>query len=316
MTGAPLPPGADAVIPFEDVDDDTTSISVFKPVPAWSCVRLRGQDLQQGTPLLAAGTAIGAPQLALLAASGSRSVKVTKQPVIAVFSTGNELMDPGEPLAPGQIYNSNTPMLAQAVREAGGEALTLHTVADDRAAIVHAFQSASGSDLIVTSGGASVGDFDYITDIVRQNGSLNFWKVRVRPGKPLVSGTINGTPVIGLPGNPTSAMVTFELFVRPAIRTMLGAPPLRTEIEAVLDERVDNRGGRRTYVRVRLSYADGHFRARLSGPQDSAMLLPLAHADGLLIAPEDQEELIPGDIVTVLVWRLPSPAHARDIQAS
>jgi molybdopterin molybdotransferase len=196
-------------------------------------------------------------------------------------------------------------MLAAAVIEAGGRPLAIETAGDDPVAIAAAMGQAREADLLITSGGASVGDFDHVKDVVGAGGELTFWRVRVRPGKPLLFGTVGDLPVIGLPGNPTSAMVTFEEFVRPVIRTMLGAPSMRAEIRVVLDDTIDNRGGRRTYARVRLRYAEGQFHASLSGGQDSAMVLPLARADGLLIVPEERDAMHPGDGATVQVWHLP-----------
>lgn len=197
-------------------------------------------------------------------------------------------------------------MLLAAIREDGSIPLGLPRAGDDALAIAQGVAAAQRADLLLTSGGASVGDFDHVKDVVGAGGELAFWRVRVRPGKPLLFGVVGDLPVIGLPGNPTSAFVTYEVFVRPALRTMLGTAPGRPEIEAVVDERIDNHGGRRTYARVSLYYADGAFHARLSGRQDSAMLVPLAHADGLLMIPEEKTELVPGDVAMVQVLRLPS----------
>jgi len=305
MTGAPLPPGADAVIPFEEVEDRGRSISVAAPVARGACVRPAGNDVTAGSRVLEEGSELHAPQVALLAALGIAHVPVVRRPIVAILSTGDELVKPGTPLSPGQIYNSNTPMLTASVVEAGGLPLAGETARDDPEGIVRAIGGVGKADLLVTSGGASVGDFDHVKGVVGSSGNVDFWRVRVRPGKPLLFGSIGDTPVIGLPGNPTSAMVTFEEFVRPAIRAMLGASPQRPQIEAVLDESVDNRGGRQTYFRVRLSRENGRFHASLSGAQDSGMLYPLAHADGLLLAPEDREVLGAGEIATVQVWRLP-----------
>lgn len=305
MTGAPLPPGADSVVPFEDVREAGDELLLSAPVTERACVRPAGQDVSEGQLALSAGTVVDAPQLALLASLGHASVRVVRRPLVALLSTGDELIDPGESLGPGQIYNSNTPMLLASLREAGASARRLDSARDDPGAIREAARQASGAQLLITTGGASVGDYDYVKDIVGEDGELAFWRVRVRPGKPLIFGSINEIPLIGLPGNPTSAMVTFEQFVRPAVRVMLGLSPLRPRVEAVLDEDVDNGGGRRTYARVKLRLDRDGFHASLSGAQDSAMLLPLAHADGLLEIPEDRAHLVTGDRAMVDVWRLP-----------
>ncbi|GAC1465641.1 MAG: molybdopterin molybdotransferase MoeA [Chloroflexota bacterium] len=305
MTGAPVPAGADAVVPFEDVSEDDGGIVLAAAVPVGSCIRPAGNDLRAGDRVLAAGTTLHAPQIALLAALGHDSARVVTRPVVAILSTGDELVPPGHPLRPGQIYNSNTPMISAAVRESGGSPMPIETARDDEEHLRDAIARAHGADLLLTTGGASVGDFDYVNKVVGQAGAVQFWRVNVRPGKPLLLGAVDGVTVIGLPGNPTSAMVTFEQFVRPAIRFMLGARTGRPEIVAILDESVDNRGGRRTYARVRLYERDGRFHATPAGSQDSAMLLPLAHADGLLEIPHDVAILQAGQEATVQVWRLP-----------
>lgn len=305
MTGAPLPPGADAVIPFEDVTEEGTDIVLSGAVTSGACVRLAGNDLTRGTEVLPAGTLLAAAQLALLAAIGHSEVHVVRQPRVSVLSTGDELVAPGTPLRPGQIYNSNSPMLAAAIREAGGVADILPTAGDDPKDISRALIAAEGADLLITSGGASVGDFDYVKEVVGRQGTLDFWRVRLRPGKPLLFGVLGDIPVIGLPGNPTSSLVTFEQFVRPAIRTMLGLPPMRPTISATTREDLDNHGGRDTFFRVRLSFTPDGVEARLAGSQDSAMLLPLATADGLLLVPAERALLRAGEKAIVQVWRLP-----------
>jgi molybdopterin molybdotransferase len=305
MTGAPVPDGADAIIPFEEVENLGDSILIRSEVRKGACVRPAGQDVMPGTTVLPAGVEIHAPQIGMLAALGYAQVWCVRHPEVAIIGTGDELVPPGSELRPGQIYNSNVPMLAASVEEAGGRPGVVSTVGDDPEAIAHALEAAFGSDLMLTSGGASVGDFDHVRTAMGVGGDIGFWRVRVRPGKPLIFGSIGDTPLIGLPGNPTSAMVTFQIFARPAIRAMLGQSPTEPEIKAVVDDTVENRGGRQTYARVRLRLESGRFHASLSGPQDSAMLLPLSRADGLLVVPQDIDELKPGDVGRVLVWRLP-----------
>lgn len=309
MTGAPMPAGADAVIPFEEVEENAGSISLRAAVQSGACVRPAGQDISAGQQVLAAGTTLGAAQIGLLAAIGRHSISVVRRPRVAILSTGDELVAPGNRLLPGQIYNSNEPMLAAAVTEAGGMPIPLPSVRDDADRIEAAVRSAQGSDLMLTSGGASVGDFDYVKQALGASGEINFWRVRMRPGKPLIFGSIGETPLLGLPGNPTSAMATFEIFARPAIRRMLGAPTTRPIIQVVVDDTIENRGGRRTFARVALRWCGGRFHATLAGRQDSAMLLPLSAADGLLEIPESCEELVPGDAARMHVWRLPAAAE-------
>jgi molybdopterin molybdotransferase len=305
MTGAPLPPGADAVVPFEDIVDLGNEIRLSAAISRGASVRLAGQDVAMGIEVLPFGVELNSRRVALLAALGMGSVPVVRQPRIAILSTGDELASPGTALQPGQIYNSNTAMLVGAVMEAGALPVVLPTVRDDAKQITEVMASAADADLLLTTGGASVGDFDFMKDVVADRGELNFWRVRVRPGKPLLFGSIGSLRIIGLPGNPTSGMVTFEQFARPAIRRMLGAALFRPTIQVRLDERIDNRGGRRTYARARLRIDQGEFHASLSGPQDSAMLVPLALADGLVIVPEEREELSAGELALMQVWSLP-----------
>jgi molybdopterin molybdotransferase len=291
------------------VEEIGDTIRLSSPISVGACVRPAGQDVQSGETVLRAGTTLDPARIALLAAIGAEPISVVRRPVVAILSTGDELVSPGQPLRPGQIYNSNTPMLAAAVIEAGGIPDVLKSVPDDVSELRLALRRASEADLILTSGGASVGDFDFVKEAIGAEGSVAFWRVRVRPGKPLIFGSVGRTPLTGLPGNPTSAMVTFELFVRPHLRAMLGAGRSRPEVRAIVDQSVDNRGGRRTFVCVRLEYRQDGFHALPAGSQDSAVLSTLSRADGLLVVSEHASRMPAGTRGTVLVLRLPAESQ-------
>jgi molybdopterin molybdotransferase len=227
-------------------------------------------------------------------------VTVHRRPRIGVLVTGDELVSSGEPLAPGRIWNSNGPMVAAQVRQSGGEPVGLGVANDTAAAMRARLAGIDGLDLLVTTGGVSVGDFDIVKDVLRAEGRIELWSLRIKPGKPLAFGRVGETPVIGLPGNPVAAAVAFWQFVRPVIRTMLGRRDVHLpEIEAVLLDRVENRGRRRQYVRVRLERDGDGYTARVAGGQGSAMLISLSRADGLLVVPEHCAVATPGTLMTV-----------------
>ncbi len=224
MTGAPLPPGADAVVPIEDVTEADGSVSIPGAVLSANHVRAAAHDTRAGDEICLPG-ALTPAKIAVLASLGIGDVTVRRRPVVAILSTGNELIGPGEPLGPGQIHDANGVALAAAVTEAGGEPLILPRQLDEEWPIESALMDAARqADLVVTSGGVSVGRHDYVRAVLERHGSLDFWRIAVQPGKPLAVGALGGATVIGLPGNPVSALVTFELFVRPFIRTMLDLP--------------------------------------------------------------------------------------------
>jgi molybdopterin molybdotransferase len=287
MTGAPLPPGADAVVPIEDVQEADGVVSIAESVLSANHVRAAAHDTRAGDEICLPG-ALTPAKIAVLASLGIGDVTVRRRPVVAILSTGNELVGPGEPLGPGQIHDANGVALAAAVTEAGGEPLILPRQLDEEALIESALMDAARqAELVVTSGGVSVGRHDYVRAVLERHGSLDFWRIAVQPGKPLAVGALGGATVIGLPGNPVSALVTFELFVRPFIRTMLDLPgDGRLHVRATPTERIEKDAPRRAFLRVAVWHEDGAIHARPAGGQGSSQLRPMADANGLLIVPE------------------------------
>jgi molybdopterin molybdotransferase len=302
MTGAPMPPGADAVAPLEVVEEAADGVQV-PAVEAGAYVRRAGHDTRAGDVVELPSELLGPSALAVLASLGIGHLNVRRRPRVAILSTGDELRSPGEVLGPGQIHDANSVALAAAVEEAGGEPLMLPRAPDDAAPIQALIaDAAADADLLVASGGVSVGRHDHVRDVIRQLGSLDFWRIRVQPGKPLAYGHVGEMPVIGLPGNPVSALVTFELFVRPLIRRMLGLSGSgRITLSAVTCERMAKDTERRAYLRVRLSRGADGLEARSAGGQASSQLRPLADANGLLIVPEGEPAAEAGHAYDALV---------------
>jgi molybdopterin molybdotransferase len=302
MTGAPLPSGADAVVPVEDVAESDGVVSVPGTVSAGAFVRAAAHDTRAGDEVRLAGP-LSPAKLAVLASLGIGSVEVMQRPRVEILSTGDELADPGEPLEPGQIHDANGVALAAAVVEAGGEPLQLPRVGDDAAAIERALRSAAASaDLVVTSGGVSVGRHDHVRAVLEAAGGLDFWRIAVQPGKPLAVGELEGVRVVGLPGNPVSALVTFELFVRPLIRAMLGlAGDGRPRVTAIASDRMPKDPGRRAFLRVILTATQDGYAARPAGGQQSSQLRPMADANALLVVPEGTDAAEPGGTYEAIV---------------
>jgi molybdopterin molybdotransferase len=289
MTGAPMPPGADAVVPIEEAEEGEGTVLIRARVASARHVRAAAHDTRAGDEICLPG-ALTPARIAVLASLGIGSVSVRRRPAVAILSTGDELAGPGEPLGPGQIHDANTAALAAAVTEAGGEPLLLPRERDEEEPIERALvDAARRTDLIVTSGGVSVGRHDYVRAVLERRGSLDFWRIAVQPGKPLAVGAFDGTTVIGLPGNPVSALVTFELFVRPFIRAMLDlGGDGRLHVRATPESRIEKDEARRAFLRVSVWHEDGKIRARAAGGQASSQLRPMADANALLVVPEGQ----------------------------
>lgn len=304
LTGAPMPAGADAVVPQEDVRRDGAAVVVLRPVERGAFVRSRGEDIRVGDPVLAPGTVLGPAALGVLAALGRPLVRVHQRPRVALLSTGDELVDLDTAPGAGQIPNSNTYTLAAQVREAGGVPLNLGIARDVREELEERFRWGLTADVIVSSAGVSVGDRDLVRETMAKLGAeLDFWKVSMRPGKPLTFGRLSGRPFFGLPGNPVSSMVTFELFVRPALLKMGGREALfRPRIRARALEPIDNPGPRRGYLRVRLVGDGGREGVRLTGQQGSGILRSMLLADGLAVLPPDTR-IEAGETVEVILLR-------------
>jgi molybdopterin molybdotransferase len=302
MTGAPLPPGADVVVPVELTDRSTTEVEIREAPAAGSHLRAAGEDIAAGAVALAAGAPLGAAQLGLAAAVGCATVRVARRPRVLVLSTGSELVAPGEPLLPGQIYESNSALLVAAVEEAGGAARRLHFVPDDVDQFLDTVRreltADGGADLLLTSGGVSAGAYEVVKDALGTLGTVEFVKVAMQPGGPQGCGTVEGVPVVTLPGNPVSSFVSFEVFVRPALRRALGhSSPDRLRTTATLTDPLRSPPDRRQYLRGRY---DGGRVSQVGGP-GSHLVAHLARANCLVVVPEDVTGLPAGAPVEVVL---------------
>jgi molybdopterin molybdotransferase len=304
FTGSALPAGADCVVMQEDTrtdPSDPASVLVTDTAKPLENVRLRGQDIRAGATLLRAGDKVTAGAIALLAASGITSAKVGQRPKVALLATGSELREPGVEIKPGQIYESNRLALSALISAVGGIPEIFPLVRDDLASTRTALENAFAQcDLVVTSGGVSVGEMDFVKQGLEDTGGkLEFWKVAIKPGRPFVYGQRNGKFLFGLPGNPVSAFVTFLLLVRPALLRWQGAADVNLPVSrGELAEPINNQGSRRHFVRVRM---DSKGKIHSAGAQASHMLSSLASANGLLDVGADTS-LTVGHAVDVLRW--------------
>jgi molybdopterin molybdotransferase len=309
MTGAPVPPGADSVIQVEltrSEGPDSEWVEILQEVAPGNNIRPAGEDMRRGQKVLERGTEIGPWEIGVLATVGRATVPVIQRPRVAILGTGDEVIDVNEPLQPGKIRNSNSYLLEASVRKAGAEAHRLGVARDTVESLREKFTDAMTHDLIITSGGVSVGDFDLVKNIMTERGEINFWRINMRPGKPVAFGHIGNVPLLGLPGNPVSAAVTFELFGRPVIRKMLGHTRLmRPLIDVVVEDGVSERVMRRHYVRAHVEWREGHFVARTTGNQGSNIMTSLLNANALVIVPEGGVDIRPGGTAKAIMLDWP-----------
>lgn len=314
MTGAPVPLGADAIVPVELTDDTSSEsggpapskVRVMRSVSAGDYVRTTGEDIRVGECILHSGRKVSPAAIGVMAALGIPQVMVVRSPKVAILATGDELVEVDQVPGPGQIRNSNSYSLTALVREAGGEALNLSIASDTVQSVRSQLQSAvsQGVDFIMTSAGVSVGAKDVVRRVIEQEGQLEFWRVNMRPGKPVVFGHYQNTPLLGLPGNPVSSIIAFEVFARPAILKLGGHTEIKRAILRVrLQESIET-DGRETYFRavVESEHKDGGFVARSAGLQGSHIMQTLINANALVIVPAGTEVACPGAILSA--WML------------
>ena len=317
MTGAPMPRGADAVVPFEETDEPTGRtfgsfaksrdvVGILKAADRGANIRRAAEDVREGQSILSKGAVLHPPQIGVLASLGRATVRVHRRPVVAILSTGDEVREPGQTLSPGQIYDSNAYSISAMVLANGGIPKRLGIAKDTVEALTAKLREGLDADMLVTSAGVSRGDYDVVKDVLAKEGEIDFWTVRMRPGKPLAFGAFPSAgrrvPHIGLPGNPVSSMVSFELFGRPAIYKMLGRSDWqRRRVRAIAEEAIPNTDARRVFARAIVTQRDGRYYAALTGPQGSGILTSMAVANALAVVPEDVAGIEPGDEVEALL---------------
>jgi molybdopterin molybdotransferase len=316
MTGAFVPKGADVVVPFEDTDEvdrkqrsvSEAEIGIRVGLPEASNIRRGGEDIAKGELAVKQGTLLCPAEIGVLASLGKAIVSVIRRPVVGILATGNEVLEINQPLLPGKIYNSNSYSLAAQVLRYGGIPKLLGIAPDDVEQLSTSVRRGLDCDMLITSGGVSLGDYDVVKQVLAAEGDVSFWTVRMKPGKPLAFGMFKRDdgkkiPHLGLPGNPVSSMITFEVFARPAILRMMGRSNLAgPNITAMMEDPVKNNDGRRIFARVVVSRRDGKYFARLTGPQGSGILTSMTKANGLAVIPESTKEVKPGGTVEVMMF--------------
>ena len=315
MTGAPLPEGADAVVPVEDTEQQGEAVRVLAPVVAGSSVREAGGDVRAGATVFTAGTRLTPPHLGVLSAVGVAAPLVRRRPRVGIMSTGDEVRPPEtNRLLPGQIRDANRPLLGGLLADLGVETHDYGIVADDAGRLRATLRRAAAeTDAVLTSGGVSMGDYDLVKQIVTELGDVALWKVAMQPAKPFAYGRIDGTPFFGLPGNPVSVLVAFEQFARPALLTMMGA-------RRILRPRVTGRAAvsfatpedKTAFIRVNARWVDGGWFVEPSGGQASNVLSAAAQADAFAVIPVGVGRVAEGDVVTLEMFRWPEDRRSED----
>lgn len=301
MTGAPLPDGADTVVPVEETVKAEGMVKILATNPAGSNIRRAGEDVGVGEKVLEEGAVLRPAHAGMLASLRRSSVYVHQRPRVAVLSTGDELLEIDEPWQEGKIINSNSYSIAGQVLECGGEPIQLGIARDRREELSARMKEGLVADILITTGGVSVGDYDLVKELLSEMGQMNFWKVSMRPGQPLAFGCLAGKPLFGLPGNPVSCMISFEQFVRPALLKMAGFSRIfRPALRAVLKEDLSKKAGLTYFVRCRLLEEQGTLFATTTGEQGSGILSSMVKAQGLLVLPAEATAAQKGEVIRVI----------------
>ena len=301
MTGAPIPVGADAVMKMENTEKDGQKVRIKAEADRGQDIRCAGEDVREGELVMPRGTIVRPAGIGMLASLGRSFISVYQRPLIAVLATGNELVDIDESPSPWKIINSNSYSLASQVLDCGALSMQMGIAKDNREDLIAKFQSAMRADIIISSGGVSVGDYDLVKDIMQEVGSrMQFWQVAMRPGKPLAYGRAGNVPMFGLPGNPVSSMISFEQFIRPAILKMMGHQNIfRKTVRAVLHDDIKKGKGLTHFIRALVKVDAGGYTVSTTGEQGSGILKSMVRANGLIVLPENVERVNSGAEVKV-----------------
>jgi len=300
MTGAPMPAGADTVYPQEVVERHGDRVRIG-PLAKGANVRLRGEDVEAGAIVVEAGTVLRPQEIGLMTSLGAWQLMVRRRPRVALMSTGDEVAEPGTPRRPGQIYDANRFALRGSIEQCGAEVIDLGIVPDDRAMLkARLGEAAAGADVVLTSGGVSVGVYDLVKEVLAEIGAIDFWQVAMQPGRPLAVGSIGGTAFFGLPGNPVASLLSFMLFVRPVIYKLAGRRTLFPESwQARALQPMSKKVGRTEYKRGILRFNGGVWEVRTTGPQGSGILFSMVAGNCLIVLDEARGDVAAGELVTV-----------------